>query len=83
MGEVIIVMRILPESPDTTKKVKAALEKMSPNRLEEEPIGFGLVAFKFTKIIPDASGTQEKLENDVAAIKGIGSWEVLMANRAM
>lgn len=83
MGQVIIVIRVLPDSPDNVDSVRAALQKLKPERLEDEPIGFGLSAFKFTKIIPDEGGSQEKLENQVSAIRGVGNSEVLMASRAM
>jgi elongation factor 1-beta len=83
MGDVILVMRVLPDGPESTAKVKSALEALSPERLEEEPIGFGVVAFKFTIIIPDEGGKQEELENKISAIEGVSQSEVLMASRAM
>jgi len=83
MGEVILVLRILPKSPDALSSVKAELEKLKPERLEEEPIGFGVSALKFTKIIPDAGGEQEKIENAIKAIQGVGDVEVIMASRAL
>lgn len=83
MGEVILVLKILPESPEALESLKAELQKLKPERLEEEPIGFGLSALKFTKVIPDAGGEQEKMENAVRAVKGVGDVEVVMASRAL
>lgn len=83
MGEVICVYRIMPEGPDDFERVKKALEDMEPNRLEEEPVAFGLVALNFTKIIPDDSGGLEELENKLNSIEGVGSVENTMTSRAM
>lgn len=83
MGEVILVLKILPESPEALEPLKAELQKLKPERLEEEPIGFGLSALKFTKVIPDAGGEQEKMENAVRAVPGVGDVEVVMASRAL
>ena len=83
MGEVIVVFRILPESVESFEQVKKQCEALKPNRLEEEPIAFGLIALKFTKIIPDGPGVMDKLENDINAIKGIGSAENIFTTRAM
>ncbi len=83
MGDVIIVFKVLPESPEKSDQVKAGLQKLDPQRLEEEPIGFGLVAFKFTTIIPDAGGTQDELEEKIRAVEGVSEIEVLRASRSM
>jgi elongation factor 1-beta len=83
MGDVIIVYKILPASPDKFDQVKAGLEKLKPQRLEEEPIGFGLSALKFTAIIPDAGGHQDELEEKIRSIDGVGEIEVLRASRSM
>ena len=83
MGEVICVYRILPDSPDDFEIVKKALESMEPNRLEEEPVAFGLKALKFTKIIPDGPGNLEELEKKLNSVDGVGSVENLVTTRAM
>ena len=83
MGEVICVYRIMPGGPDDFDRVKKALEDMKPNRLEEDPVAFGLIALKFTKIIPDDSGSLEDLENRLNSIEGVGSVENTMTSRAM
>ncbi len=83
MGEVICVYKIMPDGPESFDKVKEALEAMEPNRLEEEPIAFGLKALKFTKIIPDEGGKIEELENELNEIDGVGSVENIVTSRAM
>ena len=83
MGDVICVYRIMPGSPEDFEGVKKALEAMEPNRLEEEPVAFGLVALKFTKIIPDGPGNLEALEKKLSDIEGVGSVENIRTSRAM
>jgi elongation factor 1-beta len=83
MGDVICVYRVMPEGPDDFDRVKKALEAMEPNRLEEEPVAFGLVALRFTKIIPDGPGDLEGLEKRLNGIEGAGSVENIRTSRAM
>jgi elongation factor 1-beta len=83
MGDVIMVYKVLPDGPDKLEQVKAGLEKLKPQRLEEEPIGFGMSALKFTTIIPDAGGSQDELEEKISAIDGVSEIEVLRASRSM
>ena len=83
MGEVIVVFRIMPDSVENFESVKKQCEALKPDRLEEEPIAFGLKALKFTKIIPDSGGFMDKLENDINSIKGLGSAENVFTTRAM
>ena len=83
MGDVICVYRIMPDSPEKFDDMKKALEAMEPLRLEEEPIAFGLKALKFTKVIPDASGTQDELENKLESIDGVQSIETIQVSRSL
>lgn len=83
MGDVILVLRVLPDSPGSIPKVRKGLKALKPQRLEEEPLAFGMVAFRFTIIIPDAGGEQDRMENRVSSVQGVGSVEVIQASRAM
>lgn len=83
MGDVIVVFRIIPESMDFFEDVKKGLEKLSPQRLEEEPIAFGLKAWKFTKLIPDAEGTLPDLEEKIAKIEHVQSSETIEISRSL
>ena len=83
MGKVIIIFKILPENPDNFNAIKAAIGELNPERIEEEPIAFGLKSLKVIFLIPDAGGEQDKLENRLNAISGIGSVETVSASRAL
>ena len=83
MGDVICVFRIMPSEPGKFDSVKKSLEELKPERLEEEPIAFGLKALKFTKVIPDGSGEMEKLENSLDSIDGVDNVETLTVSRSL
>ena len=83
MGDVIIVLKIMPAEPGKLEQVKEGLQRLNPKRIEEEPIGFGLSAVKFTTIIPDAGGYQDELEESIRKIDGVGEIEVVQASRSL
>jgi len=83
MGDVILVYRILPADPSKLEQVRSGLENLKPQRIEEDPIGFGVTALKFTIMVPDEGGMQEELENKIGAIDGVGQTELLKFSRSM
>jgi elongation factor 1-beta len=83
MGDVILVYKVLPEDPARFGDVKAGLEKLGPKRIEEEPIGFGVTALKFTAMVPDEGGKQEELEEQINGIDGVGEVELVHFSRSM
>ena len=83
MGDVIVVFNIIPEDMEFFQQVKKELEKLKPQRLEEEPIAFGLKAWKFTKIIPDEEGTLPELEEKLAKIKGVQTVDNVAISRSL
>jgi elongation factor 1-beta len=83
MGEVIVVFRILPKEPKDFGSVKKAVDALKPQRLEEDPIGFGLSALKATFIIPDASGVLDELEEKLNRIEGVNGVETLAVSRGL
>jgi elongation factor 1-beta len=83
MGDVIVIFRIMPETMEDYEGIKKELEKLKPQRLEEDPIAFGIKAWKFTKIIPDEEGTLPALEDKLAKIKGIQSVDTITVSRSL
>ncbi len=84
MGDVILVIKVLPDGPGKLEAVKEGLKKLEPKRLEEEPIGFGISALIFTTLIPDSGGgKQDELEEKIRSIDGVGDLEVLRASRSL
>jgi elongation factor 1-beta len=83
MGDVIVVFRVIPESMDFFEDVKKGLEALKPQRLEEEPIAYGLKAWKFTKLIPDEEGKLPELEEKIANIEHVQSSETITVSRSL
>jgi len=90
MTDVIITMKIMPESPDTDLdaiKEKADLEIKTYGgeigKVEEEPIAFGLKALKLVFVSDEAKGSTEQLEESVSKIEGVASVEITDVRRAI
>ncbi len=82
-GTVIITLRIVPDGPGALAGLKKELGKLKVIQMGEEPIGFGVSALLVKLTIPDRSGEQDRLEETVGQLKGVGSFEILNATRAM
>lgn len=85
MGEVIVSFKIMPESIETNlEKLEEKIKKeISPQKIEKEPIAFGLFALKVTKLIPEESGELEKVENRIKSLEGVGEVEVVEISRSL
>ncbi|MCD6590754.1 MAG: hypothetical protein J7K72_02165 [Candidatus Aenigmarchaeota archaeon] len=83
MGDVIVVFRIIPKEMDKFDSVREHLEQLKPQRLEEEPIAFGLKALRFTKLIPDKEGALTKLEEDIKNIDDVQTVETIEITRSL
>lgn len=83
MGNVIVLYRILPDSPDHFDEVRRSLQGLKPDKLEEEPIAFGLKAFRFIKVIPDAPRADEDMEDRVRALPHVETVETVSVTRSL
>ena len=79
MGNVAIIVKIMPESPDVDREaLKAAIKAAVPvEDIREEPIGFGLVALKAAVVVPDSAGAPDKVEAALQKIEGVASAEIV------
>ena len=85
MAEVIVGIKVLPKTVQTDldkleQKIKEAID---PEKMEREPIAFGLVAIHVVKFVPDAGGEVEKVENKLKAIEEIGEIEITGISRGL
>jgi elongation factor 1-beta len=90
MAQVIITIKIMPESPDTDLKLleTEAKTKISAfdgevGRVEIEPIAFGLNALKLIFVMDEKKGSTDALETDIAKLAGVNSVEVTDVRRAI
>jgi|YelNatPaOPRAMG01_1025707.scaffolds.fasta_scaffold212075_2 elongation factor 1-beta len=83
MGDVIVVFRVMPEDMNNLESIRSELEKLKPQKIEEEPIAFGLKAFRFIKLISEKEGELDKMEGKLSKIKGVQSVEVVELSRSL
>ena len=80
MGDVALIIKAMPESPDVNreeikKEIRAKLPRVQD--IQEEPIGFGLVALKIVVVDPDAEGQTDAAEAALNSIAGIERAEII------
>ncbi|NYT05100.1 MAG: elongation factor 1-beta [Methanomicrobiales archaeon] len=79
MGDVAIILKIMPESPEIDlEALKAVIRGAVPVQdLVEEPIGFGLSALKVAVVVPDSEGAPDKVEETLRDLSGVASAEIV------
>jgi elongation factor 1-beta len=85
MAEVIVGLKVMPKTVevDLDQLEKDIRDAIDPERIAREPIAFGLVVFHVTKIVQDAEGEVEKLENKLKCIDEVGEIEVTGVTRTL
>ena len=91
MADVVITLNIMPDSPEVDLAIieKVALEKIKSfsgldnNKVELEPVAFGLKAVKIMFVMEEAKGSTDELEADISKVKGVNSVEVTDVRRAI
>lgn len=87
MSDVLITVKILPESADVDieeliKKIEG-IDVAKFNSLEKEPIAFGLVALNASFITEDRKEGVDEIEEALKKIEGVGVAEVVEATRLL
>jgi len=81
MGEVAVTIKVFPENPEKLEDVKKAVgELVKVVKVQEEPIGFGLVAAVITFVMEDAGGMEE-LEEKIGALPEVSQVQVVDMSR--
>ena len=85
MAKVIVALKIMPKdvNVDLDTLENTIKSEINPEKIEREPIAFGLTALKVTKFVEDAGGQVELLENKLKNIEGIGNVEVVELTRSL
>jgi len=80
-----VTLRVMPRSVDVDldKLEQKIKEAISPDRIQRNPIAFGIVAFNVIKIIPDEAKELELLENKLKNIQEVGEVEVTEITRSL
>jgi len=81
MGEVAVTIKVFPEDPAKLEDVKKAVgELVKVVKIQEEPIGFGLVAAVITFVMEDAGGMDE-IEDKIGALPDVSQVQVIDMDR--
>ena len=90
MANVIITLKIMPESPETdinalkSKAIEIITEEKGEVGKEEiEPVAFGLNAIKLIFVRDEKLGGADTIEQRVGQIEGVASAEVIDVRRAI
>lgn len=85
MGEVIVGLKVLPKDVDVNldKLEHGIKSEINPEKIQRQPIAFGLVALLVTKFIQDAEGEIENLENKIKSIEDVGEVEITGITRSL
>ena len=88
MANVIITLKIMPESPDSDLK---AIETVAAGKIkafggdvakvEQVPVAFGLKSVNMLFIMDENKGSTEELEKDIATIPHVNSVDVIDVRR--
>jgi len=80
MGNVALILKVMPESPEVNlEELKADIRKTLPGVKEivEEPIGFGLKALKLVVVVSDQGGESDAVEGTLGSLKGVERAEIV------
>ena len=81
MGEVAVTIKVFPENPEKLEDVKKAVgEIVKIVKIQEEPIGFGLIAAVITFVMEDGSGMDE-IEEKIGALPDVSQVQVVDIGR--
>jgi len=91
MANVIVTLKIMPESPEINlKDIESDILKEIKNfagetetKTEVEPVAFGLKSLKIIFVMNENKGSTDELENRISVLEGVNSVEVTDVRRAI
>ena len=90
MADVIITMKVMPESPEEDlniiqKEAKKLIEKHGAilGKFEIKPVAFGLNSLNLILVMDENKGSTDDLEKQISAIQGVISVDVTDVRRAV
>jgi len=85
MAEVILGLKVMPKdlSVDLDQLEQTIKSEINPERIQRQPIAFGLVALLVTVFVQDAEGEVDRIENKIRSIENVGEVEVTGLTRSL
>jgi elongation factor 1-beta len=81
MGQVAVVLKIMPEDMGKFDKLREDVRALNPYKIEEQPVAFGIVALMLTFVVPDGAGGADLLEEKANKIENVSNVEVVSMDR--
>ncbi|MCX6773288.1 MAG: elongation factor 1-beta [Candidatus Micrarchaeota archaeon] len=82
MGQVAVVMKIMPEDMAKFEQLKKdAISMLKPYKLEEQPVAFGIVALSLTFVVEDGVGGSDLLEEKANKLANVSGVEIVSVDR--
>jgi len=82
MGQVAVVMKIMPEDMAQFEKLKKdAVDALKPYKMEEQPVAFGIVALSLTFVLEDGVGGSDLLEEKAGTLPNVSGVEIVSVDR--
>ncbi|MFH8092364.1 MAG: elongation factor 1-beta [Candidatus Aenigmatarchaeota archaeon] len=83
-ANIIVTFKIVPEGIEVDiEKLKKELKKFEPQKIEVEPIAFGLNAIKMVKLLPEIEGEADKFAEKISKIKGVQTVDIVEMSRSL
>lgn len=78
MGEIGVLLKLMPEGKDTDfEKIKQEVKnRIEIEEIKEEEVAFGLKAVKALTLVEDAEGGTSEVEEKLQGIEGVKEIEV-------
>ena len=92
MANVIVTIKIMPESPDVNldqirehaeQKIDAFVGSNKQKQHEIKPVAFGLKSLEIHFMMDEAKGSPESLADEISGFDGVQSAEITNVNRPM
>lgn len=92
MAKCVVTIKIMPESPEVDlggiqsiaeTKIDEFTGESAEKRIDIQPVAFGLKALNLTFVMDESLGGTEPLEQELAAIDGVNSVDVVDVRRAI
>ena len=86
MGQatVIVTYKITPEGLEVDiNDLQEELKKFQPQKMEVQPIAFGLNAIIMIKVLPEIEGEADRFAEKIQAIKGVQTVDIIEMTRGL
>jgi elongation factor 1-beta len=90
MADVVVTLKIMPESPETNLADIEAKSKEfvtsfggEVGKVEEVPVAFGLKALNILFVMDENKGSTDALEEQISGVEGVNSVDVTDVRRTI